>query len=58
MPLYVAANVAIKSNWQSLIELANANNDLENDNLVENFDLHNLEKFEEIIKKNYGKTSL
>jgi hypothetical protein len=34
--LYVAANVAIKPNWQSLIKLANANenNDLENENLA------------------------
>jgi hypothetical protein len=30
MPLYVATNVAIKPNWQSLIELAN---DFKNDNL-------------------------
>jgi hypothetical protein len=37
MPLYVATNVAIKRNWQILIELVNAsgNNDLKSDNLKE-----------------------
>ncbi len=58
MPLYITSNLLIKPNWQSLTKSANAsgNNDLENDNFEQTFDLHNLEKFEEIIEKNHGKT--
>jgi hypothetical protein len=58
MPLYVATNIAIKPNLQSLTKLANANgnNDLENDNFEQNFHLHNSNKFEEIIEESCGKT--
>ncbi len=58
MPLYVTSNVLIKPDWQNLTKLANAsgNNDLENDNFEQTFDLHNLDKIEEIIEKNHGKT--
>jgi hypothetical protein len=54
----MVANVAIQPNWQSLIELTNesANNDYENDNLGQTFDLHNLDKFKEIIQENSRKT--
>ncbi len=43
MHFYVATNVAIKPNQESLTELTNANgnNDFENDNCGQNFDLHN-----------------
>ncbi len=58
MPLYVVANVAIKPNCQSLIELTNASgkNDSKNDNFGWTFDFNNLNKFKKIIEENSRET--
>ncbi len=52
--MYVATNVAIKPNWQSLAKLSNAsgNNDNENENFEKTSYFHNSEEFKEIIKEN------
>jgi hypothetical protein len=58
MHLYVVANVAIKPNWQGLIELANAtrNNDFENDNLEQTFSFIYFKKNCRNHSRNYGET--
>lgn len=48
----------MKPNWQSLIALANANenNEWEKDNFEKSYNLHNLNTFEEVIEETFGNT--
>ncbi len=56
--MYVTANVIIKPNWQGLIELVlvSGNYDYKSDNFKEISYPHNVNKVEEIIEENCGKT--
>lgn len=58
-PLYVNAKVYIKPNWKGLVKLANATKATESFLKLENeFNVKNLDIFEEIAENNWGNTMI
>jgi len=57
-PLYINVDVSIKPDWQGLVELANISQESETlkKEFLKNYNFNNLNKFEEVIEKDYKHT--